>query len=558
MSAKRSPLRWIVPLLVVAGGVYAWAPWGASDDEASLAVDGATVQRGPLRITVMERGNLEAAESTTLKSQLEGRSTVLWLIDEGTVVEEGELLCELDTSELQDRRVQQEIKVQNAEATLVKAEQNYAIQVSQNESDIALAQQQLDFAVIDLEKYVEGDMPQEKQKREEDIVIADEELTRADQDLQWSERLAEQGFLEQSQLDADRLSKTRAEITLAQAKRARELFEQYEIPRRMTELEAAVEEKKRELERVKLQAKARLADYEADKLSAEATANLERSDLEKIESQIGAGKLVAPVGGMVVYARERSRWGDGEPMAAGAEVRERQDIITIPSAEGFTAEVSLHESVLEKVQVGMPCLITIDALGQGYAGEVTFKAVLPDQNSWWANPDTRVYRTVVKLTDSDVRMRPGMSCSVEILVDELEDVFYAPVQSVFLDAGSPVVFISERGVPEKRPVTVGQNDGKWVEIQEGVDVGDVVLLSTPPGAELAPASDMPSRSDDGWGGGGAEGRPSGSDGSESGRPSGRPQGAKASAPESPKTSSTAKQTVKADVVTTEASEQDAD
>lgn len=531
MSAKRSPLRWLAPLLLLAASPFAWDAVMGDGDEQSAALDGATAKRGSLSITVVERGNLEAAESTTLKSKLEGRSTVLWLIEEGTIVEPGELLCELDTSELEDRRVQQEIKVQNAEATLVKAQQNYAIQVSQNESDIALAQQQLDFAIIDLEKYVDGDMPQEQQKREEDILIADEELTRAKQDLEWSERLADQGFLEQSQLDADRLAETRAQITLNQAKRARELFEAYEIPRRRTELEAAVTEKRRELERVKLQAKARLADYEADMLSAEATAKLERTDLEKILSQIEAGKIRAPVSGMVVYARDDSRWGNDEPMQEGSEVREREDIITIPSAEGFRAEVSLHESVLEKVQVGMPCRITVDALSNTYDGEVTFKAVLPDQNSWWANPDTRVYRTVVRLTEPEPRMRPGMSCSVEILVDELQDVIYVPVQSVFLDGGSPVVFVSSKGKPDKRKVDVGQNDGKWVEIRSGVEEGEVVLMAKPPGVELAPAKGPDREERDeaderDWGGGDDEqggserGRPDGSGGEGRGRASG--------------------------------------
>ncbi len=489
MTAKRSPLRWLVPIALIAAAPFVWSKINNSGAEESGPTQGAVAQFGDLRITVMERGNLEAAESVTLKSEIEGQSTVLWLIDEGVHVVPGDLLCELDTASLEDRRVQQEIKVQNAEATLIKAEQNYAIQVSQNQSDIAMAQQDLDFAKLDLEKYRDGDMPQERQKKDEDILIADEELTRAKQDLAWSERLAEKGFLEQSQLDADRLSKTRAEVTLNQAERAKELFVNYEIPRRETELQAAVEEADRELVRVKLQAKARIADFEADKLSAQATANLERDDLKKIVSQVAKGKIKAPVAGMVVYARERSRWGSGEPMEEGASVRERQDIVTIPSSEGFTADVSLHESVLEKVQVGMECLVTIDALGAAFPGKVTFKAVLPDQNSYWANPDTRVYRTVVKLTKPDPRMRPGMSCSVEILVDDLHDVTYIPVQSVFLDGGAPVAFVAGAGNPTKRPVVVGQNDGKWVEISDGVKAGETVLLSPPAGVELAPAKD---------------------------------------------------------------------
>jgi HlyD family secretion protein len=476
-------------LLVLAA---AWGLGALSGEEGSASDDfgAAPVMRGPLRINVVERGNLEAADSVTLKSEIEGQTTVLWLIEEGTQVQPGELLAELDTANLVDRRVQQEIQVQNSEASFIKAEQSHAIQLSQNESDIANSVRELEFSHIDLKKYLEGDLPQDLQKTEEDILLADEDLILAQQNYSWSEKLHEMGFLEQTQLDADRIAETRATVKLRQAERAKALFVDYEIPRRTKELEAGVEEKVRELDRVKLQATARVADFEANVRTAQARFDLEKNELEKIISQIGKARIFAPVAGMVVYAiDDRSRWGDGEPMQEGADVRERQDIITIPRSDGFVAEASLHESVLEKVKTGMPCIISIDALREEtFAGIVTYKALLPDQQSRWMNPDLRVYRTTVQLLEADARMRPGMSCSIEILVEELEDVIYVPVQAVFLNAGETICLVAERqGKSEKRQVAIGQSNGKWVEIQSGVSEGEMVLLALPPGMELEAA-----------------------------------------------------------------------
>jgi HlyD family secretion protein len=482
----RRGLRWGGGAVVVLAVV--WAAVAARGEGGEAGIVGATVQRGALRINVVERGSLKAAESVTLKSELEGQVTVLWLIEEGAEVQPGDIVCELDTSQHVSRRVQQEIKVQNAEAALVKARQNLAIQVSQNESDIAQADQELEFARLDLEKYEEGDMPQELQALAEEILLADETLARAAQDLSWSEKLAERGFLEQTQVDTDRLAKSRAEVTLNQARRALELFKDYEIPRRRKELSAAVTEMQRELERVKLQSEARLADYKADLASAEATAGLERDELQKVVSQIAKGTLRAPVPGMVVYAmEERGRYGSGDPMQEGASVRERQSIITIPSSKGFVAAVSLHETVLEKVRLGMACLVTVDALRESFPGTVSFKALLPDQQSFWANPDLRVYRTEVKLQAQDPRIRPGMSSSIEILVDDLADVLYVPLQAVFLDGGEPICFLSQGGAVQKRPVEVGQSNTKWVQIVSGLAEGETVLLSRPPGVTLRPA-----------------------------------------------------------------------
>ncbi len=493
MSKRKKSRTWIV-LLVLIGLTGASLGWARSAGYIGAAeveqVRGATVERGPLSITVTESGNLESANSTVLSNELEGRTTILYLIEEGTSVEPGELLCELDTSNLIDNRVQQEIKVQNAEAAHIKAEQNFEIQKSQNESEIARAERELEFAQEDLKKYDDGDWPQQRQIAEEAILLANEDLTLARQNLEWSEKLAERGFLEQSQLDADRIKATRAEIKLAQSGRDLELLDEYEYPRRIKELEADLVEKGRELERARLEAAARIVDFEADLRSTKARLELETQELADMLDQISLARIVAPVAGMVVYHKERSRWGSSEPIREGTEVRERQRLIQIPSSDQMTAEVSLHEYVLEKVHAGLPCRITVDAIpGLGFDGVVKFRSMLPDQNSFWANPDLRVYRAQIEITESHAGMRPGMSCSVEILVEELEDATYIPVQSVFLDAGVPVVFVLNNGTFERREVTVGANNGTVVVIEDGVTEGETVALSTPAGINLRPAED---------------------------------------------------------------------
>ncbi len=492
---KSNSLGLVGLALVAVGAAWGLGVFSPSDDGSENMIAGAKVERGDLRISVVERGNLEAADSETLKCEIEGQTTVLWLVEEGIYVEEGDLLVELDTSDLVERRVQQEIQVQNSEATLTKAQQNHAIQLSQNESDIANAKRKAEFALIDLEKYIEGDMPQELQSKDEAILLASEELTRAQQDLKWSEELHSRGFLEQAELDADRFAETRSTVMLKQAERAKELFDNYEIPRSTKELEAGVEEMDRELERVTLQAKARIADFEVDVRTAEAKFELESNELDKMISQIGKARIEAPVAGMVVYAVDsRSRWDEGEPMQEGSQVRERQAIITIPNSDGFIAEASLHESILEKVTTGMSCLVTVDALGKTLPGEVIFKAPLPDQQSRWMNPDLRVYRTTIQILASEPRIRPGMSCSIEILVDELKDVIYVPVQAVFLDAGKTICLVNRgNGDPEKRSVEVGQNNGKWVEIRSGLEAGETVLLAVPANLSLEPAKEGRSR-----------------------------------------------------------------
>ncbi len=480
--------------LAVVGGLawYAVARSGWLDRDQEQEIKGAPVQRGSLRISVVERGNLKAADAVVLKSEIEGNATILYLIPEGTMVTEGQLVCELDATSQLDRRVAQEITLRNAEAAFVKAKQNYEIQKSQNDSDIERAKQQLSFAQIDLNRFVDpdGDRTAKKAQADEKIKLAEEEHTRANEKLIWSQKLYEKGFLTTTELESDRLSQSRAGIQLEQARRDRDLLLRFQLPRDEADLVAKLEEARRELDRVNLQAAARLVDFDADMRTREAQFNLEKEKLQKLENQIAKAKMYAPRAGMVVYAQQDSgRMGGSQPIQEGTSVRERQDIVTIPNAAGMVAQVSLHESVLKQVSVGQSCLMKVDALGpREFHGRVSFVAVLPDQNSWWANPNTRLYRTEVQILDGNPEMRPGMSCAIEILVDDIADATYIPVQAVFRSGGDNVAFVVKPGGKfEERKIQVGRYNANWVEITEGLTVADSVMLSTPVGFTPAPA-----------------------------------------------------------------------
>jgi HlyD family secretion protein len=485
---------WLLSLVGALTVVLAWLgfrPGGWFSGAPAAAVRGVEVRRGPLRISVLEKGNLKAAESVSLKSEIEGQTTILWLIPEGTHVDEGQLLCELDVTELIDRRLTEEISVRNAEAAYTKAKQAYEIQVSQNESDIAKADQTYTFADQDLKKFDET--------KEFDIATADEAIKEAEEafaqarnKLEWSQKLADNGFLTQTELESDTLAYNRADIRQTQARREKNLLESYELPRQRDELVAALEEAQRELQRVKLQAAARLVDFEADMRTNQDKLDLEREKLAKLEHQIEKAKIVAPRAGMVVYGQQEGGMrGNREPIAEGTQVRERQEILTIPSAAGMIAQASLHESVLKQVRSGQECIVKVDSIpGREFRGQVDFVAMMPDQQQWWANPNLRVYRTDIRISEMAEGMRPGMSCAVEILVDEIADTLYVPVQAVFRHQGSNVCFVAQPGTYEVRPVEIGRFNDKWVQIQSGLAEGEEVLLSAPSGFTLEPGDEV--------------------------------------------------------------------
>jgi len=162
MSIIRRQPRW--RLVAVAIVVLAAAAFWLFHGSGKSATKGATftARRGPLEVTVLEGGSLEALESQESKCEVRvgyQGTKILKIVEEGYLVTEDDVktnkvLVELDSSDLEKQIVQQEIQYQSALASLTDAQQNYEIQLNQNLSDVKAAEQKVRFARMDFDKFL--------------------------------------------------------------------------------------------------------------------------------------------------------------------------------------------------------------------------------------------------------------------------------------------------------------------------------------------------------------------------------------------------------------------
>jgi HlyD family secretion protein len=469
-------------LAVFAVGTLVFAFIRAGGEEV---YPGATseVLRGNLIISVTESGNLSNRDQVIVANRVEGRTTVIWIVEEGQMVSKDDLLVELDSSGLEDRLVDREIAIQNAEALYIRAQQELNVTKSRTQSEIAEAELALRFAKLDLEKYTgdQGEYAQELDRLQADIDIAQEELLRAEQKYQDSKDLAEAEFITSLELEGDRLSFQRAQVNLRLARGQLSLSRDYTHNRNLEQKESDVERAGERLDRTRMSAHADIVQAEANYKAREQEFSRQKEQLEHLRNQISLCRIVAPADGMVVYETSANpgRRGNREPLEAGQEVRERQELIYLPASEGMMAEVSIHESALERVEVGMLVRVRVDARpGQVFQGQVRRIAPMPDAQSIWLNPDLTVYSTSISVEASN--LRTGMSCQVEILVDELSDVLYVPVQSVVRMGNQHRVYIpGARGGLQAREVEIGYDNNRVVHIRSGLEAGERVALAPP-------------------------------------------------------------------------------
>jgi HlyD family secretion protein len=480
------------PGLSIAGGaVLVLVLWGMisllTGGDAESSIPTYAVKKGPLKISITQTGSIQPKEKIIVKNKVEGSTAIVYLLDEGTHVNAGDLMMELDSSSLSDKKVDQEIAVQKAEASDIEASENFEVTKNQAQSDMESAQLAYDFAQQDLKKYLEGEYPNSLAQANSDITVAEESLSQAKDKLDWSKKLNSEKYLSQTELETDTLSYNQKEIALGLKKSAKALLENYTYKRQLAKLQSDVVQAKSAMERTTRKAKANIAQAEANKASKKSELERQQAKLEKLKNQLEATKIYAPAEGTIIYATSaamsQSRFGSRtEPLKVGNNVQERQELIHLPTTAGFTVTVSIPEGDLDKIKVGLPVRVTIDTLpGQVYTGSVSTIASVVNAQNAFMNPDLKVYDTVITLENGgDLSLlRSGMSCSAEIIVAQYEDAIYVPVQAVMSVAGKSTVYIVKGEKLKPRTVETGLDNNIVIRIMSGLEPEELVSLSPP-------------------------------------------------------------------------------
>ncbi len=521
----------LVLILPIGAGLWLYqAGWGgATESDVPLS---APLERQTLRVSVLESGSLEALESTVIASEVEGRNAILYLVEEGTVitpedVAAGTILVKLDSSNLEEKLENQRIQVTAATESLKNAEANLRIQQHQNASDIRKAEQSLRFARIDLVRYIgealgdqllgvyeesqrsaeplkgadqihtalhdlivslldnqalAGEALQKRRELVSNISLAKEDLRRAEIKLKWSTELEAKGYISTEDLELDRAAVDRNRVDLERAETALTQYSRYDFPKEVERLVSELVEADDNLVRVKSKAQSAADKAQAEVRSKREQETLKRQRFEKYEEQLGKCVIRATTPGLVVYAssgRER-HWRDDERIQEGTSIRERQQIIRIPTPGSLGARIAVHETVVDRVEPGLKAWVVVDAQPDDrLEGVVKSVATLPNPANRWINPDLKVYATVIELTGQHPTLKPGMSVQVEIDLAELTDVLAVPVQAVGGRWDKPRVWVATEDGLEEREVELGVSNDRYVVVKSGLAAGERISLAPP-------------------------------------------------------------------------------
>ncbi len=433
----------VVVLLLVLGGLAAggYAYWSnRAQTTKKVNVIFATVEKGTFVHEVNGKGSAESAKNVDVASQVEGSATIITLVPEGTDVKKGQLLVELDSSDIDEKYDSQVVTTNSSLATL-------------NSSRATLRS-----AEISLEEYVEGTFEQTWMEYENSIFTAEHERKKSSDDAAYTGRLVTLGFATEQTYEVKKVDSEKSKNTLDVAELKKTTLLKYTSEKQITSLMSDIET-----------ARARV---DSDRNSYEINKRRE----ERYKEQSENCKIRAPQDGQVVYANQDSRrMSESEMIKEGATVRNRQVLIRLPDKTQMRVKAMINEANISSVAVGQPAKITFDSIpGRVVSGEVV--KVNPYPEIVWMS-SAKDYVTMVKINEELPELRSGLTAQVRIIAKEQKDALMVPVQCV-LEYDSKnycLTYNGEKGEWGCKEVWLGDSNEKQVVIKKGLNEGDVVV-----------------------------------------------------------------------------------
>jgi RND family efflux transporter MFP subunit len=471
---------WIVLILVI--GLAASRRWLVSNRaEASAGTSTSTrckAARGDLHIVVEENGYLTAKDNVKISPKFKGSGTITVLVEEGKSVVPGDVLIEFDKTVLEQQISELENSLVQYEIELEAAKANLEIQERDNLATIEKAELALQMAGLNLERYEQGDAPNELRKLNLATEKALSELERAKERFRQVPELVEQGFLTRIQEEEERIKLREAEINNENAMKDLELHNTYTTRMERKKKETEVKDAERELENARKKADINLKEKQAALAQRERQVQSTKSRLDQQRTELGHYTIKAENPGIVHYGDPDQPWWR-EEIKVGSNVYQGRTLITIPDLTTMQVLLQVHEADIDKIKMDSPVVVTIDARkGESFTGKITEIASVATSTNW-ADESNKTFKVEVTLDSATSELRAGITAKAEIAVETLPDVLYVPIHAIVPEGDKHLAFVVQGSATEERAVKIGKNNARHVQVLEGLAEGDELLLYDP-------------------------------------------------------------------------------
>jgi HlyD family secretion protein len=468
----------VLLLIVTAAGVWAayrfyWLPRQAAQQQP--AYETVAVGRGAIASTVSATGSIEPEAQVALSFRSAGRINKV-LVTPGQPVQAGQLLAELDTTELTLALAQAMVSLEISQAQLAKLETppdpddiaaaQAAVEVAQ--TSVAGADASLQSAQASYGDLLTGPSAAQRTVNEAQLRQAEINLRTAQQAydrVRWQPNIGE--LPQSAQLEQATVA---YELARAQAALSEEPASQAQIAAALNQIaQAQVQVRQAQSNVVTAQnnLKTLLKGASAEDIAI-ARAQVRQAQLNQLqaENSLANAQLLAPLTGVVSQVNVRQGELSGGALPA----------IVLTDLNSFHMTVLVDEIDVRQVQAGQSVRLSVDALpDSNITGKVS--EISPTANNV---EGVVAYEVTIVPDPTDAPLRAGMSATAIITTAQVDNVVLIPNRFIQLDreTGRAFVYKLVAGQPVLQEVQLGLRNERESQILAGLADGDTVALVT--------------------------------------------------------------------------------
>jgi hypothetical protein len=205
---------------------------------------------------------------------------------------------------------------------------------------------------------------------------------------------------------------------------------------------------------------------------------IKQAENKVLHAQSFLDKLIikSPVDGILLYG---TNLFTGEKIKAGDNLLSGFPLLQIPSTEVLQVNMQVNETRITDIEVGQYTEIRIDARpGVWLTGRVTKVASTGKPINYGSK--IKAFEVIVEVDSTDQTIPLGLSATCAIFTQQIPDTFCVPIECVFLEDSTDIVYVQKEDVFKIQPVSLGERNEDFFVITKGLHGGEEIALHKPP------------------------------------------------------------------------------
>lgn len=228
-------------------------------------------------------------------------------------------------------------------------------------------------------------------------------------------------------------------------------------------------------------------DARIDTALADNAFKLEQARLETLRQQLTKTTILAPMDGIVLSVDAI----EGAVIVGANSTSSGTPLLKIANLSRLLVKTEVNEVDVSRLQADLPVQLSFDSMpGTTVTGVMQFvsPSATEKEKGMSDRGEVHGFPIVVSFPMKDSHVRPGMTANLKIAVAKAVNAVALDLSAVFLEEKQNVVYVAGKtGAFERRPVELGINDSRQVEITKGLTAGEKVSLNRP--AQFIPKGD---------------------------------------------------------------------